>query len=251
MNWKDFDAVRETRRQRGRPFILAHRGAPKLEPENTLASFALALDQGADCLETDLHFSADDELVLLHDATVDRTTGQVGPVREFTRRQLGQMEGKSPLDGRLTDRGIPALDELIQLTGAQTPLVLELKDPLFLKEEYADKLVETLTQHNMLGKAAIISFHLDYVLTVRRVCPAIPIGIVSYKTLRPPKVCELAGPVWPLLLVNPFFVAQAHRQGSLVAPLDPDPESRVRLYNRMGVDAVLANDPAGVLAALK
>ncbi len=67
LTWDNF---REQRRIFGRPFVVAHRGAQTLQPENTLAAFILALVQGADALETDLRFTADDELVLFHDATV-------------------------------------------------------------------------------------------------------------------------------------------------------------------------------------
>ncbi len=60
----DWDNFRDERRLVGRPFVVAHRGAPTVEPENTLRSFLLALVQGADALETDLRFTRDDELIL-------------------------------------------------------------------------------------------------------------------------------------------------------------------------------------------
>ncbi|MCL4860807.1 MAG: glycerophosphodiester phosphodiesterase [Caldilineaceae bacterium] len=69
MNWSQFYQQRKTRT---RPLIVAHRGVPVMQPENTLPSFALALEQGADALETDLRFTRDGEIVLFHDATHDR-----------------------------------------------------------------------------------------------------------------------------------------------------------------------------------
>ncbi len=74
LTWQSFTQ----RDRRLRPLIMAHRGASNDAPENTLASFALALKQGADVLETDLRFTRDNELVLMHDATVERTTNGTG-----------------------------------------------------------------------------------------------------------------------------------------------------------------------------
>ena len=59
---------------RDRPWIIGHRGSPRQAPENTLGSFELAIRQGADLIELDLHMSADERLVVIHDDTVDRTT---------------------------------------------------------------------------------------------------------------------------------------------------------------------------------
>ena len=61
----------------------------------------------------------------------------------------------------------------------------------------------------------------------------------------------MAGPFWPLLLLNPFYVEDVHRLGGIVAPLDPDPLPRLALYLRLGVDALLADEPGPVLCALE
>jgi len=63
-----------------RPYLMAHRGNSVACPENTLPAFARALADGADLLETDLHLTADEVFVCIHDATVDRTTDGAGPV---------------------------------------------------------------------------------------------------------------------------------------------------------------------------
>ena len=60
----DWDTFRDERRRVGRPFVVAHRGARLLEAENTVRAFLLARLQGADALETDLRFTADDKLIL-------------------------------------------------------------------------------------------------------------------------------------------------------------------------------------------
>jgi glycerophosphoryl diester phosphodiesterase len=74
------------------PRVFGHRGAAGLAPENTLPSFALGLALGADVLEFDVHASRDGTIVVIHDATLDRTTNGAGPVRECTLHRLQQLD---------------------------------------------------------------------------------------------------------------------------------------------------------------
>lgn len=248
--WTDFDELRRLRKQRGRPFILAHRGVMRSQPENTLRSFLTALDQGADLLETDLHFSADNEIVLMHDPTVDRTTDGTGTVREMDMAQIKALRTRSPVDGSISDQAVPTLRELIDATHREIPLALELKDPLFLQPDYGQRLVDLLKDTGMMNRVAIISFNWDFVTAVKGVEPSIPIGQITMKKLIPPRGAEMAGPIWPLIFVNPLYIWMAHRRRAFVAPLDPDPEPRCWLYKHMDIDALLANDTASVLKAL-
>ena len=66
-----------------RPLLVAHRGASAVAPEHTIAAYEAALQAGADALELDVHLSADDQLVVIHDPTVDRTTNGSGAVGEM------------------------------------------------------------------------------------------------------------------------------------------------------------------------
>ena len=72
------------------PIIFAHRGASAHAPENTLAAFELALTQGADGIELDVKLSADGHVIVIHDATVDRTTGSRGRVKELSLQICGR-----------------------------------------------------------------------------------------------------------------------------------------------------------------
>lgn len=245
----DWDTFREERRRAGRPFVVAHRGARLLEAENTVRAFLLALAQGADALETDLRFTADDQLVLFHDPTLDRMTEGAGLVRDHTLAQIQALRTRRP-GGVLGEDRIPTLADLIEATGGGAPLLLELKDPLFLQEKYAKMLVDTLEQGRVLRRSALISFHFEHVLAVQRIRPDIPIGHITLKNPWPKRGAQLLGPLWPLMYVNPLYTAHAHRMGSIVAPLDPTPEPRLHHYVRWGVDAVLADDPGGVRARL-
>jgi glycerophosphoryl diester phosphodiesterase len=236
-----------------RPLVVAHRGNRVLRPENTLAAFSLALEQGAHALETDLRFTRDNVIVCHHDATLERMTDGTGPLRGQTLDELQALRTRSPkggVAGTLIDERIPTLLDLLALTEGKVPLLLELKDPLFLNEGHAQVLVDLLAATNMLDRVAVASFDFARVQAVRALAPAIPSGFITLKRPTPLAGVDMLGPVWPLLLANPAYVRSAHRMGAIVAPLDPTPESRIPRYLSLGVDALLADNPASVLTAL-
>ncbi len=246
MNWQQ---LRSERKKRGRPFVMAHRGVPVLAPENTLRSFALALQQGADVLETDLRFTRDGQIVLFHDARLERTTDGQGALHDQPLQALKRLHTKAP-DGSLTDAAVPTLLDLIEYTQGQIPFLLELKDPRFANPRHAQQLIELLDAHGVLQSSAIVSFHPDYVAAVKTVCSSMPSGNITLWNPLPSGKVDLLGPIWPLLWLNPGYVAWAHWLNKVVAPLDPTPEQRMWYYMKLGVDAVLADHPATVIAAI-
>ena len=118
----------------GARLLIGHRGAAAEAPENTLVSFARALDAGADALELDVHLSADGIAVVHHDATLERTTDGRGPIGAHTLSQLRALDAGARFtsDGGVTfpfrGRGvrIPTLEEVLAAFAA-VPLIIELK----------------------------------------------------------------------------------------------------------------------------
>jgi glycerophosphoryl diester phosphodiesterase len=94
--------------------VAAHRGGAALWPENSLLAYRGALALGVDLLETDVHLTADGEVVVLHDPTLDRTTTGAGPVRDARRVDLAPLRLRAR-DGSATQEPIPTLGELLAL----------------------------------------------------------------------------------------------------------------------------------------
>ncbi len=251
-----------------RPLIMAHRGSSDEAPENTLASFTLALSQGADVLETDLRFTRDDEIVLIHDATVDRTTNGSGAVSEMTLVEIKMLRTRGPSPrASLPERGrgerneeltvtaesktSPTLEELLQLTRGETPLALELKDDRFLNTRDAAALVDLLAKYGALQSTVLVSFSLPRMQTFRPIVPELPIGMITLSNPFPLFPTEFLGPFFPLMYANPLYARWARRLGKIVCPLDPSPEPRLGYYVRLGVSVLLSNHPARTLQALK
>lgn len=240
-------------RDRARPYVIAHRGASAVLPENSMAAFRLALDQGAEALETDLWFSADGVLVCHHDATVGRMTGAEGRVDRLTARELGRLtlRGPGPGEARIPSVGVPSLDELLACMPSDRLLVLELKDPRFGRPEWAARLVDRIIPRIAAGTVVVVAFQRRRLATIRAVEPRLALGQIAPKGLRPVRHADFLGPFWPLLLLNPWYVAAAQRRGQWVAPLDPRLHRRLRRYLRQGVDALLTADPDATRAQME
>lgn len=208
-----------------------------------------ALEDGADIIETDLHLTADGAFLCIHDATVDRTTNGTGPVSGMTLQQVRMLSASC---GRLEfeDQRVPTLAELAQLLQPGVALALELKTDRFLDPSVCKQLVDELDRTAVRSTTVVLSFSLGRIKMLQSVAPDIPIGWITLTRPFPHRGAQLLGPLWPLLLLNPFYVELAHARSQLVCPLDPQPDSRLRLYRRLGCDAVLSDDPGATLRAL-
>lgn len=223
---------------RPRPWIMAHRGASDHAPENGLTAFGLAIDHGADVIETDLWFTADGVLVCHHDETLDRMCGDRRRVGDCTLAQLRELR----LAGRTEER-VPTLAELLALLPAEMPVILELKDPAFDRPEAIRRLAETLGERVARQRAGVITTRRR---TLRRFHDLVPDLVTGHIAMADPwghRHAALLGPYWPILLANPWYVRRAHRRGQLVCPLDPGLHRRLARYLALEVDAVLTNDP--------
>ena len=232
---------------------MAHRGSSDELPENTLAAFERALEQGADVLETDIRFTRDDEIVLMHDATLNRTTNGAGVVAEMTLAEIKKIRAERSFESpdQLGDEEILTLAEFLQFTKLHnTPIALELKDDRFITTRDAERLIHLLAQHNALERTVLLSFNGARIHACKRVAPQIPIGMITLKNPLPFYDTELLGPFFPLLYLNPFYFAWAKRRGKIACPLDPTPEPRLNYYRRLGAPVLLTNHPAVTKKAL-
>ncbi len=233
-----------------RPLIVAHRGNKALCPENTLAAFRRALEDGADIIETDLHLTADGAFVCIHDETVDRTTDGHGPVARMTLAEIRRLSAGYGRKEFEAER-IPGLGELAAILPKDVGIALELKTDRFLEEAVCRRLVSELEGYGVRDRSIVLSFSMARLGAVKRVAPDIPAGWITFRNPWPLRGVELLGLLWPLLIVNPLYIEIAHRRGQFVCPLDPSPVSRMGIYRLLGCDAVLSDDPGRAARALK
>ena len=139
----DHPWVTRARRAGGRLTVFAHRGGAGLRPENTRAAFAHAATLGVDGCELDVRLSRDGEVVVIHDATLERTTDADGPVSALTAAELGRVDAGyrfKPDDGfpwRGKGEGVPRLADILA-DHPSMPFIIELKgnDPAVAQERH-------------------------------------------------------------------------------------------------------------------
>lgn len=230
---------------------MAHRGASDLAPENTLGSFALALEHGADLLETDLWLSSDGELVCHHDPTLQRMTGDPRRVGQLAAAALRQLRVRDEHgEGR---EGVPRLAELLELVPAAVPIMLELKDPAIVEPGPLARLVRLLEPRARERRVGVICASLPWLRRIKALTPGVVTGHIAMHDPLGARDVDLLGPWWPLLRLNPYYVASAHRYGQRVCPLDPQLHrgDHLQRWLALDVDAVLTNDPRRTRAAIE
>lgn len=168
----------------GRTEIIAHRGASADAPENTLEAFQLGLDQGADGIECDVRVSRDGELIVIHDATVDRVTGVKGTVAELTYAELRALDAGSWKSPDWQGARIPALADALDLIPAGRRIFIEIKAGLGALPPLKKVLSATALPRSRI---VIMEFDLNTVLAMRSAFPDIDVlWINDFPLLSPP-----------------------------------------------------------------
>lgn len=224
---------------RPRPWVIAHRGASIRRPENSLAAFRLAVEHGADLIETDLWRTADGHLVCHHDETLKRMCGDPRRIVDLPLEAVRSLRLENR-DGSFSDEKVPLLEELLQVVPSHVAIVLELKDPSFFDPAVIDQLVREVGSERL---TAVIAFDLSLLKAVRARAPGFITGHIARYNPFPLQPTELLGPFYPMLWLNPWYVRWAQRRGRHVCPLDPHLHRHLKRYLRLGVDAVLTDDP--------
>ena len=159
---------------------IAHRGASVAAPENTMAAFQLAAEMGSRAIELDVHLTADGHVVVIHDATLDRTTDARGAVAELSLAQVQAADAGhrySP-DGRSYPfRGaglrVPALAEVVEWLPADVALVVEIK-----ARAAVEATVRLLVERGVSERATVISFDAGAIERSRALDATLPTGLL-------------------------------------------------------------------------
>jgi glycerophosphoryl diester phosphodiesterase len=223
--------------------IMGHRGAPAVEPENTLRSFRRALDMGVAAVELDVQLTKDGRLAVIHDETLDRTTNGRGPVKDFT---LAELRGLDAGQGE----PVPSLEEVFDLVKGKAHLVVELKQP-----EAAAALLRFFQEHQAFGLATIISFWHPAIKALKEQEPRLTTGVLMVGCPADPVGLAQAAKADALILqyayVTPKLVAAAHNHNLLVYVWNIDDINTLNHYLTMNLDGIGSNRPDVLIEYLK
>jgi len=214
-------------------------------PENTLPSFELALEQGADCVEFDVHLTRDGHLVVIHDDTLDRTSNGHGLVREHTLAEIDQL-----------DAGVPTLDAVLQWAHQTGMAVdIEIKNGPHFYQGIEEKVVDAVQRADVVDQTLVSSFDHRAVQRVGELDPRVAVGVLY--AARPAdggvKLAELvnAQVVLPhVAYANADDVARAHGAGLAYIPWTTSDPQVIRELIDAGVDGICSNHPDVVRGAL-
>ncbi|MEQ1690912.1 MAG: glycerophosphodiester phosphodiesterase [Gemmatimonas sp.] len=226
------------------PEIIAHRGAPREALENTLRAFQIALDQGADGIELDVHATKDGVVVVHHDAALAVARNgepSLVPIADLHSTEACQV----PLRG---SERLPTLDEVLDLVGPRACVYIEVK-----ANGIARHLVECLDRHPA-SRVAVHAFDHRIPVDVRDARPSMSIGVLS--TSYPVSLVGFIGAARPdalwqqAQLIDQALVDDAHALGARVIAWTENDAVHARSLIAMGVDALCTDTPGLLRAAL-
>ena len=139
--------------------IFAHRGASAYAPENTVEAFALAMEQGADGIELDVQMTKDDQVVVIHDETIDRVSDGTGAVRDYTLEELKKFHFSNHMEN-YENAVIPTLKEVLDLIKSSNMLLnIELKTGIYWYPNLEEKTMELVKEAGMEDRVIYSSFN--------------------------------------------------------------------------------------------
>jgi len=155
------------------PLVIAHRGASAEAPENTIASFELALEQGADALAFEVHLSRDEQLVVIDPFTVERTTDGAGTVADHTVRELKRLDAGTWYAPRFRGQRVQTLQEVLERFRDRTRFLIEIRGGIEVYPNIDDRLVSTLEIYEATDRALIQSLDVSTLARIRSFNPVI------------------------------------------------------------------------------
>ncbi|HEX7621142.1 MAG TPA: glycerophosphodiester phosphodiesterase family protein [Anaerolineales bacterium] len=238
--WKDLPA----------PIVVAHRGDKAYAPENTLSAFKQAAQKGADAVEFDVKLTADGQVIVLHDQTVDRTTNGTGNVAKMTFGALRLLDAGVQFPGKFPNEKIPCLDEVFETVGNQIFMNIELTNYSTPTDALVHKVVELVKKHGMQSRVLFSSFLPRNLHKARKLLPEVPCGLLTL-----PGLMGFWGRAFgwrgDYAALNPFvtdvnaeLVLRVHAAGKRVYAWTVTAEADLKRMIGLGVDGNITDDPA-------
>ncbi len=224
--------------------VIAHRGFSGKYPENTLLSFAKAIETGAEMLELDVHLTLDEEILVIHDLKLERTTDGTGPVNAYTLEELKRFNA-AKLWPDLPFEPIPTLREVLELTHGKVQVNIELKGVAHHRR-LPELVIEELDKWDESDGFLISCFDHEVIVQIRKSWPKYACAILYGQEADPVAKAKAvdAQALHPALgSIDESGITEAHKAGLAVnvwTVNDPDTMERFLSWQ---VDGIISNYP--------
>lgn len=231
------------------PLIIAHRGASGEAPENTLAAFQLAIEQGCDGIELDIHVTKDGQLIVIHDENIKRTTNGEGFVGDMTAEQLKKYDAGSWFSAKYKDERLPLLEEVLEIVPKEIFINIEIKNIPSYYEGIEKKLLDIIVQKRRINQVIVSSFDHQCLYRLKKLNRRISIGLLYCENVVDPVAfAKLFG--FPVVSLHPDYKAireieimKAVQSGLKVFPWTVNSVDNMERMIRYGVSGIITNYP--------
>ena len=251
------------------PLIIGHRGASAVAPENTLAAFRKAIDAGADGIEFDVRLSSDGIPVIIHDETLRRTALRSERVVDLTAEELQNTDAGSwfAIARRLStneygDEKIPTLEQLLDDFSSNNALLyLEIKCAPFELPRIVDATAHLIETHSVADRTIVECFDLAVIEAIKRRAPSLKTAALFEPSIANPGALISGQKLVALTLAagadeialhhrlaNKRAVEAARKAGLRVVVWTVDDPGWIKRSNEVGIDCLITNDPARMVA---
>ncbi len=213
---------------------IGHRGARAYEPENTLRSFRKALELGANAIELDIRKTSDRQLVVIHDADVNRTTNGKGLVADLTLNEIKALNTEK-------NEKIPTLDEAFDCINTKAKILIELKE-----QGLEQQTLETIHAKKLEKNVIIASFLEEPLKKTRELDKSIETGLIYAKHPHPEETAiELKANYLISLyrFTHTANIEKAHKNGLKVIVWTINTKEEAEQYKKKGVDGIASDKP--------
>lgn len=247
--------------------IIAHRGANKYAPQNTLPAFEKAIALGATGFETDVHITKDGVPVICHNYTINETSNGMGSISSYTVDELKKFDFGSYYSHRFADTRIPTLDEFLELVASSVIEVMniELKSPREKESGIVEKTIKAVKKFGLFNRLLISSFDPKLLVEAKKIDPRCQTGFL-YSPAHPETIHGHIAPIafakhigvdalHPMdMYVSKLYVKAAHAAGLKVNVWTVNKDSDILKFIKAGVDGIISDCPDRVrkiVASLK
>ncbi len=244
---------------RSQPLIIAHRGSSVYAPENTLAAFTLAAEQEADAIELDVDLTRDGHVIVMHDATIDRTTDGHGRVTDLTLDEIRRVDAGAWKSALFHGERVPLLKEVFEAVGRRVLINVEIKSMSLRGNGIEEKVAALIEKHGLIDRVIISSFNPFGLRRAKHINPRLACGLIYAPDL--PFVLRDAwlAPLIPGLnarhphhsQVNQGVVDRFHTRGLAVNVWTINQARIARAMAQAGVDGLMGDDPVVIREALR